>query len=560
MPLFSIVVPVYKPEPHLLAQTIESVRKQKFTDWELLLVDDCSDNPEVTKVLQKKSQLDSRIRFQTRSKNGGIVAASQDALNMAGGKWIVLLDHDDLLTKDALQAVSEAILTHPKAGYIYSNEDKTDESGIKHWDTFQKPKWSPERLRHQMYLGHLSVLRADLVKQVGGFRPGYDGSQDHDLALRVTELCEEVVHIPKVLYHWRAVKGSTADNPNEKDYASVSGLKAVNDHLQRVGRPHDKAVMSSLPHTYDTIRYLNPDIRVSVIIPTRGTAATIWGERRVMVTEAVRSLLQHTDHENLEIVVVYDSDTPAEVVADLDRIAGDKFVGVRYDKPFNFSEKCNDGFVHSTGQYVLFMNDDMQVNSDRYIEQMCSLLNEEDLGATGAYLVYEDESIQHVGLIFIRDDLRHPYRELSSQTNGYFSELRVNHEVSGVTGACMAMRRDVYEEVGGFSEDLPNNFNDVDLCYKIRSTGRRIVWLSDVRLYHFESKSRVNNVQSWEIGRIFGIWGMPKQDPYMPYVAMHGATVDNRSLPRRIASRIKRAIKVLIGTQRWNVPPSQFEQ
>ena len=147
MPLFSIVVPVYKPEPHLLAQTIESVRKQKCGDWELLLVDDCSDNPEVTKVLQKKSQLDSRIRFQTRSKNGGIVAASQDALNMAGGKWIVLLDHDDLLTKDALQAVSEAILAHPKAGYIYSNEDKTDESGIKHWDTFQKPKWSPERLR-----------------------------------------------------------------------------------------------------------------------------------------------------------------------------------------------------------------------------------------------------------------------------------------------------------------------------------------------------------------------------------------------------------------------------
>lgn len=558
MPVFSIVVPVYKPDPHLLAKTIESVRKQKFTDWELLLVDDCSDNPEVTKVLQKKSQIDSRISFQTRSKNGGIVAASQDALDMASGHWIVLLDHDDLLTKDALQTVWETIDSHPEAGYLYSDEDKVNETGTKHWDYFQKPIWSPERLRHQMYLGHLSVLRADLVKQVGGFRPGYDGSQDHDLALRVTELCEEVVHIPKILYHWRAVQGSAANDVEAKPYAANAGLKAVNDHLKRVGRSHEKAVMSSLAHTYDTIRYLDPDIRVSVIIPTRGTAATIWGKRRVMVTEAVRSLLEHTEHENLEIVVVYDSDTPSEVLADLEQIAGDKFVGVRYDKPFNFSEKCNDGFVHSTGQYVLFMNDDMQAISNRFIEQMCSLLDEDDLGVTGAYLVYEDETIQHGGLIFNRDLLIHAYLDLPSETPGHFGELCVNREVSGVTGACMAMRREVYEEVGGFSEDLPNNFNDVDLCYKIRAVGKRIVWLSDVRAYHFESKSRVNKVQSWELERIFGIWGMPKIDPYMPYISKHG--VDTRSLPRKIASRIKRAIKVLIGTKRWDVPPSQFEQ
>lgn len=517
-PEFSIITPIYRPAPEDLADTIWSVEAQSFSDWELILVDDASCDDGITRVLHEAHARDNRIRVVERSENGHIVAASNDGLAEATGQWIVLLDHDDLLTSDALRTVHEAISAHPHAGYLYSDEDKIDAEGNLS-DTFEKPDWSPERLRHQMYLGHLSVLRSDLVRQVGGFHTGFDGSQDHDLALRVTEQAEEVVHIPEVLYHWRIVPGSTAASPGEKDYATYAGVRAVQEHLRRVGRGRDVVRPARVPHTYVTERWMDPRTLVSVVIPTCGSSGLVWGRKRVFVTEAVRSLLSHTDHTNLEIVVVFDLTTPDEVITDLREIAGPALVEVPYDRPFNFSDKCNVGFLAASGDIVAFLNDDMEIISDRFIEALCAPLSEPDVGMTGARLLYSDSSLQHAGIIIQRGEYAHAYRAVPDEEFGYFSALLVDREVSGLTGACVAMRREVFEEAGGFYIDLPGSFNDVDLCFKVGFLGYRLVWLADVRSFHFESVTRNPTVNADELRRIRDRWGFPERDRFMPHEA-----------------------------------------
>lgn len=516
-PFFSIVTPVYKPRPDHLAETIDSVRSQSYRDWEWILVDDASGDADVLKVLRDAATTDPRITVIERETNGHIVAASNDGLARATGEWIVLLDHDDLLLPDALDEVHQAIASHPRAGYIYTDEDKIDDDGNLSGE-FCKPDWSPERLRHQMYLGHLSVLRHDLVRAVGGFHPGFDGSQDHDLALRVTERCDDVVHIPRTLYHWRMVPGSAAGDVSAKDYATVAGIKAVQEHLKRIGldsvmtvEPHPQ-----IAHTYDLHRNLSPDTLISVIIPTRGTAGMVWGTHRIFVVEAVRSLLARTSHHALEIVVVYDIDTPNHVLSQLRHIAGPHLTEVPYNAPFNFSDKCNRGFLAASGEIVVFLNDDMEIVSEHFIEELCAPLIESDVAATGAHLLYEDTTVQHAGLVFQEGEFMHAYLGARKEDPGYFAELCVDHEVSGLTGAAIAVRRGDFEEAGGFCDLLPSNFNDVDFAFKLRRNNRRLLWLHDVRAYHFESKSRINSVHGWEHQIIMDRWHQPDTDPFMP--------------------------------------------
>lgn len=517
-PRFSIVTPVYRPRPDHLQETIDSVLDQTFQDWEWILVDDASEDDKVLEVLRAAELSDSRIQVIERAENGHIVAASNDGLAKAQGEWIVLLDHDDLLVAESLEELDAAIRENPDAGYVYTDEDKVDDEG-EFSDAFHKPDWSPERLRHQMYLGHLSALRHDLVNKVGGFHKGFDGSQDHDLALRVTEIAGQVVHIPKILYHWRMVPGSAAADPRAKDYATQAGVRAVQSHLKRIGRVHDIVLPASVPHTYKTRRHFDPETRVSVIVPTRGTRALVWGEYRVLVVETVRSLLEHTEHSDLEIVVVYDTDTPEEVMQELRDICGDKLIEKPYDKPFNFSEKCNLGYLASTGNTLVFLNDDMDIRSENFIETLCAPLEERDVGLTGARLTFVDGRIQHAGVIMQDDLLTHAYLGQPDNQEGYFRELLLDHEVSGLTAACVALRRSVFEEIGGFTVSLPSNFNDVDFSYKIRSKGYRLIWLHDLRATHFESLTRVNTVHAWEIDTLFSRWGRPERDPFMPFEA-----------------------------------------
>jgi O-antigen biosynthesis protein len=512
-PLFSVVTPVYNTPVRILQETIDSVVSQSFRNWELVLVDDASPDSSVRALLHVAAASDARIRIIERRSNGGIVEASNDGIDAARGTFIALLDHDDLLTRDALRRMARAIHRRPDVDYLYSDEDKVRADGT-FFDQFDKPDWSPERLRGQMYTGHLSVLRTELVREVGGFRAEYEGSQDHDLVLRVTEKARVIKHIPEVLYHWRVIEGSTAEATDNKPYAWDAGVRAVDAHLERVGIL-GTAAHGPVPGTYRVNRIPELDRSVSIIIPTRGTAGEVWGENRVFLVNAVRSILAKTRHRDVEVVVVYDADTPEVVLTELREIAGDRLTLVPFTGPFNFSRKCNEGFLAARGDVLLFLNDDVEAISDEVIGQMLAPLNEPDVGMTGVMLYFEDGAIQHAGHLHHEGDYSHAYLGAQKGAYGAFSSLLINREASGLTAACIAMPRDVYQEVGGFSEQFPGNFNDVDLSKKVTHVGYRLVWLADVELFHFESRSRNPLVHSFEEKLIVERWTRPKRDPYL---------------------------------------------
>jgi GT2 family glycosyltransferase len=503
---FSILTPVYDPPIDVLRETAESVFAQTDPDWEWVLVDDRSSDPAVRDALGELAAADERVRVIGREQNGGIVAASNDAIAAARGEFFVFLDNDDLLTDDALAEVRTAVEEHDDVDYVYSDEDKLYESG-EYGDHFRKPDWSPERLRYQMYTSHLSVMRADLVRELGGFRTGYDGSQDHDLVLRLTERARRVSHIPKVLYHWRALATSTAGDATAKPWAWDAGLRAVSDHVARVGirgtvrkgEVFGRMVIEREPDL---------DTPTSVIIPTRGTAGIVRGEHRVFVVEMVRSLVETTQHRDIEFVVVYDTGTPDTVLAELERIAGERLVLVEFTEVFNFSRKCNVGFLHARGDALVFMNDDMEAISPDAIEQLIAPLREPGVGATGARLLFEDTSHQHAGLCYGDGSIAHGLYRYPMDALGYADALVINREVSAITGACVAVTRQTFEEVGGFSESLDLNFNDVDFSLKVRKmAGGRLVWLENVKLFHFESVSRSTVVEATEVDIIKSRWG-----------------------------------------------------
>ncbi|HSV39673.1 MAG TPA: glycosyltransferase [Nocardioidaceae bacterium] len=516
-PLFSVVTPVYDPPIEVLTATIESVRAQTFPDWELVLVDDCSPNDEVREVLRRFAALDHRISVIERAENGHIVAASNDGLAKARGTFIALLDHDDLLTPHALERNARAIARHEDVDYLYSDEDNIGANG-KVTSTFRKPDWSPERLRGQNYCCHLSVLRADLVREVGGFREGLEGSQDHDLILRVTERARRVVHIPDVLYHWRAVPGSVALDRNAKPYAFEAGRRAVQDQLDRLGIG---GTVSINQHNWYTIqRQLPAERRVSIIIPTRGSSSVVWGRRRVHVVECVRSALAHTRHENLEIVVVYDGPTPPRVLQELREIVGDRLVLVPFREKFNYSRKVNIGALASSGDRLVLLNDDIEVRSEDWLETLVAPLEEPEVGLTGAKLFFSSTAVQHAGLAFSGGGYYHPFRLAAADDPGPFGALVLNREVSGVTAACLGVRRETFLSAGGFTEHLPQNYNDVDFNLKVRHLGNRVLFVAECQLFHFESQTRNAPVAREEAFFIHGRWGVPRRDPYTPVFPM----------------------------------------
>ncbi len=533
-PRFSIITPVYNPPLGVLRTTIGSVVKQTVDDWELILVDDLSPDPRVREVLREAAARDDRIRVIERPTNGHIVAASNDGIDAARGEFIALLDHDDLLVPRALEFMQDAIEAEPDVDYLYSDEDKIDQSG-RIRETFEKPAWSPERLRGQMYTSHFSVLRTSLVREVGGFRAGYDGSQDHDLALRVTERARLVLHIPRTLYHWRVVPGSAAGDVEAKPYAWEAGLRAVQDQLDRLGIS-GTAELGDRPGTYRIVRRLDPSVLISVVIPTRGGQGMVWGERRHFVVDAVRSLVEHGGHDALEIIVVYDLDTPSEVLEQLTALGIRELRLVPFDKPFNFSEKCNVGVTASFGDVVVLLNDDVEITSPGFLVQLAAPLYEDGVGMTGARLLFANTSIQHAGLALDRYSLIHMFAGRPSDAPGPFSALEINREVSGLTGACVALRRRVFDQIGGLCEQLPVNFNDVDLSCKITHAGLRMVWIANATAFHFESQTREPVVEQWESDVISTRWDLPEHDRYMPE-ASRTSKVQRRA--RQQATRVR---------------------
>ncbi len=504
-PRFSIVTPVYETPVDILWDTLESVRGQTFDDWELCLVDDASPSPQARATLEQAASEDSRVRVAHRAENGGIVAASNDALAMAGGEFIVLLDHDDKLHPEALARVDEAIGDDPGVDYVYTDEDKIDERG-RHASPFLKPDWSPERMRAQMYTCHLSVFRRSVVEEVGGFDPEFEGAQDWDLVLRVTERARKVLHVPRVLYHWRGIATSAAAGEEVKPWAFEAGKRAVQAHCERIGLSARVERDLEDPGVYHLEPRLSEEPTVSIVIPTGGQAREIRYQEVVLVENCVRSIVTDSSYENYEIVVVADRSTPASVLARLAELAGDRLRLVPYDRPFSFSEKINAGAVSSEGEHLLLLNDDVEVATPNWIERMVMYSQLAGIGAVGGRLLLEDGRLQHGGVNFQGGLPGHPYYGWPGDAAGYANALRIARNLLAVTGACLMTPRSAFEEVGGLSSTFPINYNDVDYCLKLLASGRRIVYDADLVMCHFESSSRSSDVAEWEKHQLLARW------------------------------------------------------
>jgi O-antigen biosynthesis protein len=518
-PRFSIVTPVYETPVEVLWEMLESVRGQSFGDWELCLVDDASRSSELLRILELVAREEPRIRLGLRAENGGIVAASNDALALATGPFVALLDHDDKLHPDALALVDEAIRDHPEVDYLYTDEDKIDEQGH-HSAPFLKSDWSPERLRTQMYTCHLSVFRHSALQAVGGFDAEYEGAQDWDLVLRVTEQAREVVHVPRVLYHWRSIATSAAAGEEVKPWAFEAGRKAIQAHCRRTGL--SARVDRDLEDA--GVYHLQPELEneplVSIVIPTRGTTREVRYQQVALVNHCARSIVDRSTYENYEIVVVADHATPSPVLEELRSVCGDRLRLVDYHQPFNFSAKINAGAVRSRGEHLLLLNDDIEVATPDWIERMVMYSQQPSIGAVGGKLLLEDGRLQHGGVGFEGGLPGHPYYGWAGDAPGYGNALKVARNLLAVTGACLMTRRDLFERVGGFTTSYPLNYNDVDYCLKLRSKGRRVVYDPDLVMLHFESSSRSPEVEEWEKETLLSRWSsLTSPDPYSnPYL------------------------------------------
>ena len=494
-PRISVLTPVYNPPHDVLRSTIDSVRNQTFADWELCLVNDCSPDTAIASILDEAAASDPRIRVLHRAENGGITSASADALAMATGEFIALLDHDDLLHEAALAAIAQCADEHPDLDYSYSDEAHLSMGG-EVVTPFYKPDWSPERLRSQNYCTHFSVFRRALAVEVGGFRHGFDGSQDYDLILRVTEKARYIHHFTWIMYLWRQLPTSVAGDRNAKPYAYESGQRALQEHADRLGIEATVEMQQPLG-TYRFRRAMTRTPRVSVVIPTRGTSSRVWGVDRCLIVETIESVLHKESYPDLEFVIVCDMVTPPFVVRALERLLGDRLKLVWYDRPFNYSTKCNLGVAHATGELILLLNDDMQVITPDFLTTLVPIALESKVGMVGAKLFFADGTLQHAGHVYNGDPYHAMFR-WSGDELGPSGLLVVQRECIGVTAACALVRMDVYDEIGGLTPLLHSNFNDVDFCMKIRGAGYDILWTPYVEMYHFESQTRVPTPTEYE--------------------------------------------------------------
>ena len=482
-PLISVVMPVYNPaEPHLRA-AIESVTAQLYPHWELCIADDASTDPAVAGILAEYEAADPRVKVVRRPENGHISAACNAALAMASGEWVTCVDQDDVLAEHALALAAEALDKHPQAGLVYSDEDKIDESGRRHTPFF-KTEYDPVLLLGQNFMNHMTLLRRDLVTEVGGYREGYEGSQDWDLALRVSEKLGvgQVVHLPHVLYHWRAHAGSTAALIAAKPYAVDAGARAVTEHLARTSRPGHVVPIPRSGHNRVTWELPPDPPLVSIVIPTRDGST---------LQRCVDSLFAFTTYPRFEIFVIDNSSSALPTLQYL-RAQDSRVTVFRDEQPFNYSAINNLGVRRTSGDVICLLNDDTEVISGDWLSEMVGNLLQPGVGAVGAKLYYSDGRIQHAGIVLgILGVAGHSHRTFDRLDPGYFNRLHVAQSVSAVTGACAVVRREAWDAVGGLDEgNLPIAFNDVDFCLRLWEAGWRVVWTPHAELFHHESVTR----------------------------------------------------------------------
>ncbi|WP_020654757.1 glycosyltransferase family 2 protein [Massilia niastensis] len=485
-PTLSVVVPTYDTDAAMLRACLDSVLAQGYPHWELCIADDASTKPHVREILTEYMRRDTRIKVDFRTSNGHIVEASNSALALASGEFVALLDHDDVLPSHALFTVAQALQDRPTAQLLYSDEDKLDKEG-RRCSPYFKPDFAPDLLYSQNYFSHLGVYRRELVEAIGGFRAGYEGSQDYDLALRCVARikdCRDIVHIPQVLYHWRMAEGSTASGQEQKSYTTEAARRALQDHFDSGNQPVTVSVIApGLYRQHWAIPEQAP--QVSLIIPTR--------DCHDLLKTCVDSILQYTSYGNYEILIVDNGSTCPSTLAYMAELdAAGKARVLRYDLPFNYAAINNFAAQHARGSIIGLVNNDIEVIGAEWLTEMVSHAVRAEIGCVGAKLYYPNDTIQHGGVICgIGGVAGHSHKYQPRDADGYFSRMRIVHNTSAVTAAVLLLRREVFEQVGGLDEvELHVAFNDVDLCLKVMKAGYRNLWTPFAELYHHESVSR----------------------------------------------------------------------
>ncbi|HCH0718191.1 TPA: glycosyltransferase family 2 protein [Vibrio parahaemolyticus] len=489
-PLISVVMPTYNTDPKLLQECIDSVLEQGYQHWELCIADDASTNTATKELLESYVQRDNRIKVTYRETNGHICRATNDALELTSGEWIALLDHDDLLAPHALLTIAKAINANPSADIFYSDEDKITLDGTR-TDPHLKPQWSRDLLYSHNYISHLGVYRKEIIYSVGGFRIGFEGSQDYDLLLRCINhiesnvcgraLTNKIIHVPHILYHWRVLEGSTALSEGQKSYSQDSGVKALQSAL-----PNTIVEPGPLANTYKVNWPIaSEEPLVSLVIPTKNGME--------IVKQCIESIEQLTTYKNWEILLVDNQSDKAEDIAYFKQLAKDKRIQLlSYDKPFNYSAINNYAIEYAQGSIVVLLNNDVEVISPDWLSEMVSLCSRDEVGCVGAKLYYPNDTLQHAGVILgLGGVAGHSHKYFDKAQDGYFKRLKIRQNLSAVTAACLAVRKDVYNQVNGLNEeDLTVAFNDVDFCLKVQAAGYKNVWTPYAELYHHESISR----------------------------------------------------------------------
>jgi len=485
-PLISIVLPVFNTPEKWLRLCLESVVNQLYPHWQLCVTDDASTLPHCYSILSEYARRDSRIKIVWRTQNGHIARATNSALEAAEGDFVALLDHDDTLAEHALYMVTVELNQCPEADLIYSDEDKVDENEVRHLPHF-KPDWNPDLFLSQNYINHLSVYRMSLVRKVGGFRHECLGSQDYDLALRIIQsTCgKKVRHIPHILYHWRAVPGSTACHVDAKDFADAGGRRALQDHFRELNINAEATSTDAKCSYRVTYRLPRSCPLVNIIIPTSCSNTEL-------LERCVEGILFETDYPNLKITLVANNVKSYYRWLVLDNLQRYSKVAIlQYDRPFNYSAIYNYAVSQTKGEVLGLLNDDLQVISPGWLKEMVSHTLRPEIGAVGPMLYYPDDTIQHAGIVLGLGGLAgHVHVGLPRGSNGYLGRARVTQDFSAITGACVVVRRTVYEKVAGFDEQLPVIANDVDFCMRLVRRGYRILWTPWAELYHVEQASR----------------------------------------------------------------------
>jgi GT2 family glycosyltransferase len=481
-PKISVVTPVWNTDDKWLRLAIESVIAQTYDNWELCLADGGSAKPHVRAVLEEYAAKETRVKVKFLPENKGISGNSNEALSLATGEFIALLDHDDELAPFALFECIALLNNQPETDFIYSDEDKI--SGKKRHSPFFKPDWSPDLLLSCNYTCHLGLYRRSIAVEIGGFRSAFDGSQDYDLVLRYMDRTKRIAHVPAVLYHWRVLVESAASHSTAKPYAYVAGRQALSDYLRRNG-VSGEVVDGASPGYYRVKRNIIGRPLVSIIIPSK--------DNQVVLKKCVDSILEQTDYDNYEIIIVDNQSTEPSMLGYCAQIVTNPKISVlKYDRPFNFSAINNWAASQAKGQHLLLLNDDTEVISPGWLSAMLEHAQRNEVGVVGALLLYPNGNIQHCGIIVgVGPDRTsgHAFYRLPNHP-GYMGRIRSIGNCSAVTAACMMVRKEVFLELGGLDEALPRNHNDIDLCLKARAKGYLIVYTPYARLYHLESYSR----------------------------------------------------------------------